>query len=57
MIHFSMPGLILFDRALRHRKCAVRVSICCPEIDPGRGEIDRQTDRQREKERQRQTGR
>jgi hypothetical protein len=44
-----MPGPILFDRGSRHRKCAVRVSICCPKIDlqgGGGGETDRARDRQ-----------
>jgi hypothetical protein len=58
MILFGMCGLILFDRGSRHRKCAVRVSICCPEIDlhgEGRrgGGVDRhrlrQTDRQEDR--------
>jgi hypothetical protein len=56
MIHFSMPGLILFDRGSRHGKCAVRVSICCPEIDL-QGERVRERERQRDRGRDRQEGR
>jgi hypothetical protein len=52
MIQFSTPGLILFGRGSRLRKCAVRVSICCPEIGPGRGETDRQREKDRDRDRQ-----
>jgi hypothetical protein len=46
----SVSSLVLFDRGPRHRKCAVSVTICCPEIDVLEGERERERQSETDKQ-------